>query len=87
MRSRRHGRGQTPKQALSPCKPLSVTGGAPSAPNSRLRLFLMKSQRQMPRKEISVPPRTTFGTLGAGDRVNFEVDTIARYVARLLGKD
>jgi riboflavin synthase len=31
--------------------------------------------------------RTTFGTLGAGDRVNFEVDTIARYVARLLGKD
>ncbi len=47
----------------------------------------MKSQRQMPHKEISVPPRTTFGTLGAGDRVNFEVDTIARYVARLLGKD
>lgn len=31
--------------------------------------------------------RTTFGTLGTGDRVNFEVDTIARYVARLLGKD
>ncbi len=31
--------------------------------------------------------RTTFGTLGAGDRVNFEVDTIARYVARLLEKD
>ena len=31
--------------------------------------------------------RTSFGTLGAGDRVNFEVDTIARYVARLLGKD
>ncbi len=31
--------------------------------------------------------RTAFGTLGAGDRVNFEVDTIARYVARLLGKD
>ncbi len=31
--------------------------------------------------------RTTFGTLGAGGRVNFEVDTIARYVARLLGKD
>ncbi len=31
--------------------------------------------------------RTTLGTLGAGDRVNFEVDTIARYVARLLGKD
>jgi riboflavin synthase len=31
--------------------------------------------------------RTTFETLGAGDRVNFEIDTIARYVARLLGKD
>jgi len=30
---------------------------------------------------------TTFGTLGAGGRVNFEVDTIARYVARLLGKE
>ena len=31
--------------------------------------------------------RTTFRTLGAGGRVNFEVDTIARYVARLLGKE
>ena len=31
--------------------------------------------------------RTTFGSLSAGDRVNFEIDTIARYVARLLGKD
>lgn len=31
--------------------------------------------------------RTTFGSLGTGDRVNFEIDTIARYVARLLGKD
>ena len=31
--------------------------------------------------------RTTFEKLGAGDRVNFEIDTIARYVARLLGKD
>ncbi len=30
---------------------------------------------------------TTFATLGAGGRVNFEVDTIARYVARLLGKE
>lgn len=27
---------------------------------------------------------TTFGTLGAGDRVNFEVDMLARYVARLM---
>jgi len=27
---------------------------------------------------------TTFGRHGAGDRVNFEVDTIARYVARLV---
>lgn len=26
---------------------------------------------------------TTFGTLQPGDRVNFEVDTVARYVARL----
>jgi len=31
--------------------------------------------------------RTTFGSLSAGHRVNFEIDTIARYVARLLGKD
>ncbi len=30
---------------------------------------------------------TTFGRLGAGDRVNFEVDTIARYVARLVDRD
>jgi len=30
---------------------------------------------------------TTFGTLGPGDRVNFEIDLLARYVARLLGKD
>ena len=30
---------------------------------------------------------TTFGRLGAGDRVNFEVDTIARYVARLADRD
>ncbi len=29
---------------------------------------------------------TTFGRLGAGDRVNFEVDTIARYVARLVDR-
>ena len=27
---------------------------------------------------------TSFGTLQPGDRVNFEVDTLARYVARLL---
>lgn len=31
--------------------------------------------------------RTTFGRLGAGHRVNFEVDTIARYVARLVDRD
>ena len=31
--------------------------------------------------------QTTFGSITAGDRVNFEIDTIARYVARLLGKD
>ena len=29
---------------------------------------------------------TTFGGLGEGDRVNFEVDTIARYVDRLLAR-
>ncbi len=27
---------------------------------------------------------TTFGTLGAGDRVNLEIDVLARYVARLV---
>lgn len=27
---------------------------------------------------------TTFGLLGAGDRINFEVDMLARYVARLV---
>ena len=31
--------------------------------------------------------RTTFGRLGVGHRVNFEVDTLARYVARLLDRD
>ncbi len=31
--------------------------------------------------------RTTFGTAAIGDRVNVEVDVLARYVARLLGKD
>lgn len=30
---------------------------------------------------------TTFGSRKAGDRINMEIDTIARYVARLLGKD
>lgn len=30
---------------------------------------------------------TTFGSRSVGDRVNMEIDTIARYVARLLGKD
>jgi len=29
---------------------------------------------------------TTFGALKAGDRVNMEVDMIARYVARLMGR-
>lgn len=29
---------------------------------------------------------TTFGSAQAGDRVNFELDMLARYVARLLGK-
>ncbi len=31
--------------------------------------------------------RTTFGTAAIGDRVNLEIDVLARYVARLLGKD
>ena len=30
---------------------------------------------------------TTFGALAVGDRVNLEADMIARYVARLLGKE
>ncbi len=30
---------------------------------------------------------TTFGERKVGDRINMEIDTIARYVARLLGKD
>ena len=30
---------------------------------------------------------TTFGERRAGDRVNLEIDTIARYVARLVAKD
>ncbi len=30
---------------------------------------------------------TTLGTARPGDPVNFEIDTIARYVARLMGKD
>jgi riboflavin synthase len=30
---------------------------------------------------------TTFGRRQVGDRINMEIDTIARYVARILGKD
>ena len=30
---------------------------------------------------------TSFGDRQVGDRINMEIDTIARYVARLLGKD
>ena len=30
---------------------------------------------------------TTFGSRSVGDLVNLEIDTIARYVARLVGKD
>jgi riboflavin synthase len=30
---------------------------------------------------------TTFGGRKVGDRINMEIDTIARYVARILGKD
>jgi riboflavin synthase len=31
--------------------------------------------------------KTTFGARQAGDRVNFEVDMLARYAARILGRD
>jgi riboflavin synthase len=31
--------------------------------------------------------KTTFGAAEVGDRVNLEIDVLARYVARLLGKD
>ena len=31
--------------------------------------------------------RTTFGALCAGDRLNLEIDMLARYAARLLGKE
>jgi riboflavin synthase len=31
--------------------------------------------------------RTTFAAAAVGDRVNLEIDMLARYVARLLGKD
>jgi riboflavin synthase len=31
--------------------------------------------------------KTTFGAAGIGDRVNLEIDVLARYVARLLGRD
>ena len=41
--------------------------------------------------EINIIPhtlaQTTLGQLKAGDAVNLEVDLIARYVARMLGKD
>jgi riboflavin synthase len=30
---------------------------------------------------------TTFGAAAVGDRLNLEIDVLARYVARLLGKD
>ncbi|MEE8280325.1 MAG: riboflavin synthase, partial [Alphaproteobacteria bacterium] len=30
---------------------------------------------------------TTFGSAKADDRVNLEIDMLARYAARLLGKD
>jgi riboflavin synthase len=30
---------------------------------------------------------TSLGSLGVGDPVNLELDLIARYVARLMGKD
>ena len=32
------------------------------------------------------PGETTFGTAEVGDRVNLEIDLIARYMARILGR-
>jgi riboflavin synthase len=44
-----------------------------------------------PRFGVNIIPhtqaKTTFGTAQPGDRVNLEIDILARYVARLLGKD
>lgn len=44
-----------------------------------------------PRFGINIIPHTqsctTFGTLKPGDRVNLEVDMLARYVARLVGQE
>ncbi len=41
--------------------------------------------------EVNIIPHTwhhtTFGTRKVGDMVNFEIDMMARYVARILGKD
>ena len=49
-----------------------------------------KDQSECP-IEINIIPHTldhtTLGKLKAGDHVNLEVDLIARYVARMLGKD
>ena len=49
-----------------------------------------KDQSQCP-VDINIIPHTlentTLGQLKAGDYVNLEVDLIARYVARMLGKD
>ena len=30
--------------------------------------------------------KTTFGSVAVGDRVNLEIDVIARYIARILGR-
>ncbi|WP_374447409.1 riboflavin synthase [Stella sp.] len=44
-----------------------------------------------PRFGVNIIPHTlaatTLGRVGPGDVLNFEIDTIARYVARLMGKD
>lgn len=44
-----------------------------------------------PRAAVNIIPHTitvtTLGDAAPGDAVNFEIDMIARYVARLLGKD
>src|SRR5262249_44730897 len=48
-------------------------------------------QREGGRFGVNIIPHTqaatTLGALAVGDHVNLEIDLLARYVARLLGKD
>ncbi|CAN5561230.1 riboflavin synthase [soil metagenome] len=64
-----------------------VTDRQPDHPDHPL------TKAQVPGAEFSINliphtlSNTTLGQLKAGDRVNLEVDMIARYVARMLGKE